>query len=295
MDMENLSNPGNTVRAGAGSFGSRMALLGIAACGLVLQACKKDATVKLPDIPSKLVIHSYISPQDPLIKVQVNLSAPLYGKRPLNQFEPVQQAHVTISSSLGSFVLPFDADMGAYVADSTFVKIRAGLSYSLSVSTPDGKFATASTHIPDANRSLACAVESVSGTGHRRYTVKSTWEDPPSTTDLYRIILEHTTYTLYRGDTINRSYASSSLMKDTDSQNGVMTQRSHFSVVENLKDSVYVHLLHVSQEYFSFTEKLPEDYSSDNPFTEPLQVYSNVPGGFGIFAGYNDYRVKVVY
>lgn len=295
MDMENLSITKNTWRRSVRSFDSKIAWLLITACGFALQACKKDATVKLPDVPSKLVIHSYISPQDPVIKVQVNLSAPLYNKQPINQFEPLQHANVTISSNLGSFVLPYDADMGAYVIDSTRMKIRAGLSYSLSVFTPDGKSATASTSIPDANRSLTCALESVSGTKHRYYTIRNTWHDPPTTTNFYRILLQRTSYSLFRGDTINRSYVSSQLIKDTDSQNEFITQKNHFTIIDNLKDSVYVHLLHVSKEYFSFVEKLPEEYSSDNPFAEPLQIYSNIQGGFGIFAGYNDYWVKVAY
>jgi hypothetical protein len=45
----------------------------------------------------------------------------------------------------------------------------------------------------------------------------------------------------------------------------------------------------VSEDYFRYSKTLKlEDDSEDNPFQTPVQVYSNVDGGFGIFALFSE-------
>ena len=46
----------------------------------------------------------------------------------------------------------------------------------------------------------------------------------------------------------------------------------------------YLH--NISQDYYYYRRSLElYNQSSDNPFAQPVQVYSNIENGFGIFAG----------
>ena len=61
----------------------------------------------------------------------------------------------------------------------------------------------------------------------------------------------------------------------------------------NLK--TYLQVLYISAAYYEYlkTARL-HDYTRDNPFAEPLSVYSNVESGYGIFAGYSSQTFELV-
>lgn len=57
----------------------------------------------------------------------------------------------------------------------------------------------------------------------------------------------------------------------------------------------YVRLLTVDEAYFKQVRTLEQqDELGDNPFAEPVQVYSNMSNGFGVFAGYHTAEVEAV-
>ena len=45
--------------------------------------------------------------------------------------------------------------------------------------------------------------------------------------------------------------------------------------------------------YKYFTTKAQNTTSRTNPFSEPVNVYSNINNGTGIFAGCNSYKIKI--
>lgn len=50
-----------------------------------------------------------------------------------------------------------------------------------------------------------------------------------------------------------------------------------------------VHIQHLSKDLYTYLKYLKlYDFYHDNPFAEPVPVYSNVKNGVGIFAGFND-------
>ena len=56
-----------------------------------------------------------------------------------------------------------------------------------------------------------------------------------------------------------------------------------------------IHFQKISSDLFNYLKYLNlYDYYSDNPFSEPVQVYSNIENGTGIVAGFND-DVKLTY
>ncbi|WP_373512620.1 DUF4249 domain-containing protein [Persicitalea sp.] len=49
---------------------------------------------------------------------------------------------------------------------------------------------------------------------------------------------------------------------------------------------IYLQVQNVDVPYYEFHRSL-ENYNGDNPFTEPSLIYTNVKGGLGVFASYN--------
>jgi hypothetical protein len=55
---------------------------------------------------------------------------------------------------------------------------------------------------------------------------------------------------------------------------------------DNHRKVVYFRLYSITEDYFKYIQTLNQYYKNyDNPLSDPVQVYSNVTGGYGIFAG----------
>lgn len=249
-----------------------------------LQSCEKDVYVKLPEVETKLVLSSFICPQDEFTQVSVSISQPLYNT-PKNggSYQPIPTATVIISSASSSWTLPYDASIGRYVIDSFQLKIKPGATYNLSVSTPDGKFAQAVTTIPVSNNSLTYTV-SENTTQTNSYIFHASWQDTPNSTDYYEVEL----YTQ-----ISDMYRIYEQVADTRNPGGILKSNLNFPYDPATNDTIFATLSTVSPEYYDYYQRLEKVQNSGGPFSEPIAMYTNINGGFGIFAGFNRYTVRV--
>ena len=64
---------------------------------------------------------------------------------------------------------------------------------------------------------------------------------------------------------------------------------------QRIFDRMTIHIQHLSKDIYTYMKylKLYDNYH-DNPFSEPVAVYSNINNGAGIFAGFND-EAKFIY
>ncbi len=268
----------------------------------VLQSCKKDADVKLPYVEPKLVVSSFISPQDSLILVAVSLSHPLYNNPAVSQkYDPVIDANVTISNANGSYHLTYDSKIKRYVIDSSKLKIIAGIRYDLSVSSSDGKFVSATTSIPFPNNSMQFVVTKNNGQKDQ-YNLNVTWQDAPDEIDYYKFEVRYTSYYLYTGssstngsfiDTIKYWGGQPNYFTDSGNQGGVFNVTDFFKYRTGKNDTVFASLSTVTKEYKDYYEKLGKAIGIGDSFTEPVEMYTNINNGLGIFAGLNKYRLQV--
>ncbi len=65
-----------------------------------------------------------------------------------------------------------------------------------------------------------------------------------------------------------------------------------FDMILYIKDitdkSLRVEVKKISSEYYQYQHDIAQYYQTiNNPFGEPFSVYSNIYGGYGIFAAYN--------
>lgn len=253
--------------------------------GLLFTSCEKEAEVKLPPVEPKLVVSCLIYPQNPLTQVAVSSSAPIYNSNASYFYQPIIGATVIISDGSNSWVLPFDTIHKTYTIDSLQLKIRANVSYKLTVSTADGKAVEASTTVPAMNTTLTYSTYFDSKLNKSK--LKGTWQDPPNSRDYYRFEVgqrNSSTSDWYYFDAVNIS----------DEENPGSTLSGTVEFYENSNDTLYATLSTGSSEFYNYFSRASKLTQTDiGPFSEPIPMYTNVKGGLGIFAGFNQFKVKI--
>lgn len=252
-------------------------------------SCEKEVTVKLPPVNTKLVLTCFISPQNKQTEVNVSKSQPIFNNPDYIPFSlPITDATVIISSQNGSWLLPFDYASSGYVIDTFKLKIKAGSTYNLSVSTPDGKFASAVTTIPYFHTTLNYTASMIP-TSSTKYNCKLNvhWQDPADSKDYYEFGVSS------RIDSSGGYYIRTYCLDDAENSGGVLKRALGVYYDESKNDTVAATLAVITPEYYFYFERL-KNYQPDDPFTEPYPMYTNINGGFGIFAGFNKQKVRVL-
>ncbi|HET6225437.1 MAG TPA: DUF4249 domain-containing protein [Bacteroidia bacterium] len=258
------------------------------AIGLIslLTSCEKDADVKLPTVEPKLVVSCVISPQNPLTQVAVSKSAPIYNSNVSATYQAIKGAMVVLSDGSNSWTLPFDSTHQTYALDSFQLKIKANTTYTLTVNTPDGKSVNASTTVPAQNTTLTYTTSYDSL--KNKSTIHGKWQDPASSGDYY--LLEGS-------QKINSPFSEWSYLDQVyvsdDNSGGILSANLEFY---SSLDSTYLSLSATSAEFYKFFTRIKRGIgiSSDDLFSEPVPLYTNINGGLGVFAGFNEYKVKIV-
>ncbi|HSH68187.1 MAG TPA: DUF4249 domain-containing protein [Bacteroidia bacterium] len=270
---------------------------------IVLSSCVKDADIELPNSDPMLVVSSFISPQDSLVQVAVSLSNPLYTNHQANsKYAPLLNASVIINNGISDYILDYNSKLERYVIDTMKLKIIAGNTYYLYVRSPDGKLVNAITTIPLQNTSFHFVVVK-DQVDLNKYTLKGTWKDPINTTDYYVFDVRYTSFSLYSGyssifgsftDTIKIWDGGTYYVKDSQSDGSTFDRNEIFIYNPAKNDTVFTSLTTISEEYFNYQDKFNLAYQSlSTPFSEPVQMYTNIKGGLGIFASFNTNRMRV--
>lgn len=153
-------------------------------------ACQKEVTsIKLPESDSKLVVTSFISPQDTAVHVRITRSVPTIGYVQAVGV-PVVDAMVRISNDTQTASLEFNDTTGTYFAETAYFPITAGTTYTLRVTTPDGGQAEATCTVPaalDLPLTITLDSASVSYNTQKEYNLRIGWPDPAGETNYYRV------------------------------------------------------------------------------------------------------------
>jgi|SRR3954463_5402969 len=255
---------------------------------ILFTSCEKDVDLKIPVAEPKLVISSLIYPQNPITQVALSLTNPIYNSTHNDYYEPLQGATVVISDGSNSWTLPYDTGLQTYAIDSTHLKIKINTLYKLSVSTADGRYAEASTTVPAQNRSLTY---SVNPDQYGDYILHGSWNDPANSADFYRLEISRPNSIFASG----WSYLDKANLNDEGNPGGTLGSNLYFYSNAPGNDSTYVSLLTASSEFYNYFNRRDKIQDTGGPFNEPIPMYTNISGGLGVFAGFNPYRVKVVF
>ena len=255
---------------------------------------------------TKLVVTAYLSPQDTLLAVKVTRSNTVIGDSIslLQTGNLVTDATVTLSNGSRSVVLPYykvhlPAD-SAYSINASQLPIVPGNTYTLTVVAPTGERATSTCTIPKPVSLSAITLDSL----NQRYFVRAKWQDPAGQANYYQVagIFRYITsncracqvesYNNLSFDDDNRGLFTDAGIDGTPMYSGraYLTSSATKNFYTQYRTAgVTVDLMSVEQSYYQFQEALIQQRRSrNNPFAEPVLIPSNIAGGLGCFAGYNN-------
>ena len=282
---------------------------------LVYISCEKvipfEGDVNIP----KLVINS-IFQSDSTFKVHVSSSRSVIDTA---SFQNIEDAIVTIKDDNGSTIETLNYVENGFHIGQTFP--QENQTYNLEVTHPNYTNVTSSDSLPSPiiinSIDTSTIVDPINGD---RLQITLDFEDPESAQNYYLIetysvneylVIKNSDTTDYELDTIKQLM----ILTDEVFQNGSSPFREqglfndllfngqnkaleleipydNFSGIEvgyewsykTLSVRVYLHNISKSYYYYRTSLELYQS-ASGNPFAQPVQVYSNIENGFGVFAG----------
>jgi hypothetical protein len=251
---------------------------------VLVGACQTE--VQNLEIPfdNRLVVTAFISPQDTLLTVRVQNSKPISGTVSSNT--TIADASVTISEGSKSVILPYKND--AYSTSARNLPIRAGATYALNVSTPDGRKVSAQCTIPNKTVNSAEVTTTISIVNTNRRNIRVSWRDIANENNYYVFsgtydkINPNCNFTTTYVDDKQRDGQIISLSTNTDLPCGNGSP-NYILGIANFDTNGYLYLSSATEQ----------DKVNGIPFTDPVQVYSNIRGGYGVFSGFNQVRVNL--
>lgn len=163
-----------------------LSLLALSACGNLTS--EVDPSV-LGVGGEKLVVNSYISPQDTLLTVKVSRSKPAVSGSTVVQPFNVNNATVSLSDGSRSIVLQYNNSLEYYATKAALLPVRAGQHYTLTVTTPDGKQVSAQATVPGpvpiSAVMLDSTISSTSTKWNKTFRVHFSWEGSLKQTNFY--------------------------------------------------------------------------------------------------------------
>ena len=278
---------------------------------MLLTSCEKDAPeIDLSGVQEKLVVNCFISPQDTALSALVMRTLPLGTKVTDENPFTVTNAIPILSDGTHSVQLVYKRG-NLYQAPIEALPIEAGKTYYLTVTTPEGLSASASctvplSSVPVQGVKVDSTLEQQPGRTLTRYSMSFDWLDEPGKENYYivntklwckeRLVRKDGTTTVRRHEPLisydNATFADD---KGRDGQRVVSAKAeaqvfdelafSEFTIFQTpdyLVASLWNTDVHLYQYQLS-----RQEYTGDNPFTEPQNLYTNVTGGLGIFGAYN--------
>lgn len=291
-------------------------ILLLAITALCLSSCTRNATnVDIPTIEPQLVVQCFISPQDSAIKAYVSMSSPVFGNT--SSLDGVTDATVKISDGVLTVPLKLEFSNGNsyYIADTSALKILAGKTYTLWVSTLSGFAAKASCTVPYPadTTSLKYNWDSTSETNtetggiDRTIQLNMEWKDAPGESNYYRVGAFVLTYLADNPSSnfqeVMYNNANNDLITDKNNDGSILARRDLTAVVSEYDGGVIsgfsfkpkgikMYLLTCDVNYFKFHESADRN-SNNNPFSEPTLIYTNIDGGLGCFGASNQFIKQV--
>lgn len=292
---------------------------------LALTGCGSLRTEISPDIlgleSAKLVVTGFLSPQDTVLAVKLTQSQTVLGDSISASLTDGNVTNATVTLSDGSKTVSLRYKANGYLyysARAEQLPIITGRTYTLNVTTPEGRQASATCTIPPPVSLSTVGVDSLTENSRtRRYFVQATWQDPAGQKNYYQTVgtlqmpVSQTTTassTTVAGTTysnLNFDDDFRGLFDDSDTDGTKFTSGRAFignvaiaSAVgfrRQFKGSqISVSLLAVDATYYQYRSAvIRQGRVRGNPFAEPVLIPSNITGGLGCFSGYNSSTISM--
>lgn len=246
----------------------------------VLFSCVETVTPPLiEDIEDVLVVNALLNPSDSVYEIEVQWAEPAFGLLPDYQEVHVTTASVAITGGNETATFIYDDLWGNYRLRSEEFAIEAGSTYTLDVSA-EGVGVSATVVAP----SKLTALERVEIVDENRLRIA--WQDFGNEENYYRLFAEtfESDPFYYSSNPIFFGQSTSEFYADTGDDGEIITKTSEENEL-TYYDSLQIYAGSYSPIYVDYFEVL-NNYIGDDPFSEPVQLPSNIEGGLGIFSIY---------
>lgn len=243
-----------------------------------------DAPVSSP----KLVVNAVLIPEAPEIELYLYLSTPLYTPHQSSDLNIVSDATVIISSENQQITLPFDEASQRYRIEAGLFPVVAGKEYALLITTPAGYRAEASCTVPadtpPAPEVTARQVTEEYGSQLISYSFR--FRDISGEGHYYATALlnsfvdeDGNIYPAYDPGLDRGERYSSDAHRDGEYFN---FKTSSFYEGAGQKTEFMVWIAVTDRNYYLYHRSV-SSFEGEDPFSEPVPVYSNIKGGLGYF------------
>ncbi len=289
---------------------------------LLLAACEKDITVKVPPQPTRLVVNG-ITSMNSAFRVSVGKTAGILDLTTPDSYKVTNALVQLFENGVLKDTLVYNAGTDAYRVKNNTIA-QTGNNYRVKVTVPNFTTAEAETVAP-ANIVIQSITRRMNAktdnNGNMLDEVKIIFRDSAATTNYYLFKFRRPSY--INGNTVNYNgiYCLHSSDKDIDRRNNsdptdfdycidqeFLMQDKNFNgglkeilvfinheelnpLVNTTNNRVYravVELNNITADHYKY-RKSYDAYqdSEDNPFAEPVLVYGNVKNGYGVFSTYS--------
>ncbi|MDZ7934095.1 MAG: DUF4249 domain-containing protein [Emticicia sp.] len=280
----------------------------------------------LPETDSKLVVACFISPQDTVLAAKVTETKLLIGTTG-DIRDDVTNATVSLSDGSKSIRLVYSPKLGYYRALPSELPILTGKSYTITVSTPDGRKVNSSTTVPNNIAIKEVKIDSAkvdnfgrnANTKVTEYDVKVIWTDKAGEANYYRALNIYDMILSYPDprnpnkilNALNSTIVDLRTIDDKNTDGQLLSLNrtfipDNFSTNINFQgqdtklsqrlNKIKVGLFQTDVHYYNYHTSLRRQRENNNPFAEPVLLYTNINGGFGCFGAYNatwqEFKIK---
>lgn len=266
---------------------------------VTLYSCTREVAVNLPPYSSKIVVNGLISDKD-VSKVQISSSISSLDTNPINYIYD-GTAQLYNEQDVLYDILSYDAFSSGYIGTKPVVP---GVFYTLKVNVK-GKQVIGTTRILAGAKIMNLAYQDMvrmDSTGLPIGEVSFSFNDDGSIENYYRlnVLYYDNTRSEFKALDIKDNYFLVIEAEQTNSGfvfkdrtfNGAIKKLNFevpYGYIENNAPYKFVIILETLNEDYSRYENSRSLYNqrTGTPFSESVELYSNIKGGLGIFAGAN--------
>lgn len=275
----------------------------------LLMSCDALSTIEEREVFSVKTpcVEIFLCPQDTVITAKVWGTNPTVGTGSKISNPIVSNATIILTNEMNQLIeLKWNKSLSNYTASAKGFDVIAGQRYEMKLTTPQGDNLTAFCVIPpqidkQGIKLVKTKVEPSPFSDGTEYFIQ--WKDFPNQKNYYSaFILTYLETSLPQVVRLEGGGAAYGIEDDKVENGEVKTSQSWQLIGKQTGSNgpyQYVRyqtllVCHTDENYAKFHKSLEEiKRNNDNPFAEPSRLYSNVKGGFGVFAGYNRTECKV--
>lgn len=252
-----------------------------------ITACQSEISVIDIENENKLVVQSFISPQDTILSVRVSGTNAVIGQVS-KEFKTISNASVSIGNEVKNVFLPYDKE-GFYRILSRQMEIKAGQTYFLKVNTSDGRTVSATCTIPLNTVEAKMVTVDIKSVSADTKNVTLKWDDISKEQNYYGISVSYET--LKKGCNSDSPF----YIRDKNKDGEQFSYSFNTNPICGLGNPNFIIVIaNYDSNGYEYISTLQEQNSVNGvPFTEPVQIFTNIKGGYGVFSGYNQLRTVV--